>query len=306
MAKRRVLVTGATGLIGRHVVNALIERGSEVHAATRSLAHGTTDGHARWHKANLLDRGDRTQLLDSTKPDTIIHCAWVTEHSAYWTSPENLDWVAATLSLAREAADRGAKRFVGVGTCAEYDWTGDGPLSEAKTPLKPTTLYGIAKDATRRTLESFAEAYGLSFAWARVAMLYGAGEHRDRFVASLARALLKGELAKMSSGRQTRDLLDARDAGAAVAAVATSSLTGAVNIGSGQPVTLLDVGRTLAGLAGHPEALRPGAYPDRPNEPPSLTLDTTRLTRDAGFTPRIKLEEGLRDALAFWRSERML
>lgn len=303
MAERRVLVTGATGLIGRHVVNALHERGAEVHAVTRSLSHETTDGEVRWHKANLLDHRDRTQLLDSAEADTIVHCAWVTEHGAYWTSPENLDWVAATLSLARESADRGAKRFVGVGTCAEYDWSGSEPLSETKTPLNPKTLYGTAKDATRRVLDAFAATSGLSFAWARVAMLYGAGEHPDRFVASLARALLRGEPAKMSSGQQVRDLLDARDVGGAIAAVALSKVAGAVNIGSGEAVRLLDAAQTLARFAGHPDLLKPGTLPDRPNEPASLVMDVTRLTRETGFRPKISLTQGLADALAFWRKE---
>jgi len=303
MAKRRVLVTGATGLIGRHVVNALHEQGAEVHAVTRSLAHETTDSEVRWHKANLLDHRDCTQLLDSAEADTIVHCAWVTEHGAYWTSPENLDWVAATLSLAHEAADRSTQRFVGVGTCAEYDWSGCEPLSEAKTPLNPTTLYGTAKDASRRVLEAFAATSGLSFAWARVAMLYGAGEHPDRFVASLARALLRGGLAKMSSGQQVRDLLDARDVGAAIAAVALSNVEGAVNIGSGEGVHLRAAAQTLARIAGHSDLLMPGALPDRANEPAHLVMDVTRLTRETGFRPKIPLEQGLADALAFWRRE---
>lgn len=302
MAEGRVLVTGATGLIGRHVVNALIERGAEVHAATRSLAHDTTNGEVRWHKTNLLDHRERIQLLDSAEPQTIVHCAWVTDHGAYWTSPENLDWTAATLSLAREAHERGTTRFVGVGTCAEYAWGGTEPLSET-TPLQPTTLYGTAKDAARRVLEAFAQTSNLSWAWTRVAMLYGADEYKDRFVASLARALVQGELAKMSSGKLVRDFLDARDVGTAIAAVAASRVIGAVNIGSGQPATLLQVGQTLARLAGRPDLLRAGALADRANEPSHLVMDVARLTREVNFQPSISLEQGLTDSLDFWRAE---
>lgn len=304
MAEGRVLVTGATGLIGRHVVNALMERGAEVHAVTRSLAHETTNGEVRWHKANLLDHRERTQLLDSAGAQTIVHCAWVTEHGAFWTAPENLDWAAATLALVSEGYERGAKRIVGVGTWAEYTWDGAEPLSEATTPLQPATLYGIAKDSTRRLLEAFAATTKLSFAWARVAMLYGAGEHEDRFVASLARALTKGQPARMSSGAAVRDFMDARDVGAAIAALAMSKVTGAVNIGSGQRVSLLEVGRTLARLANAPQLLQPGAFADRPGEPATLALDVKRLTQEVGFTPRIALEQGLKDALAHWRAEK--
>lgn len=305
MAEGRVLVTGATGLIGRHVVNALSEQGVQVHAVTRSLAHETPNGEIRWHKANLLDHRDHAQLLDSAEADTIIHCAWVTDHGSYWTSPDNLNWAAVTLALASEAYERGVKRFVGVGTWAEYDW-GKGltdPLSETTTPLRPSTLYGIAKDSTRRILEAFATTTNLSFAWARVAMLYGACEHKDRFVASLSRALVSGERAKMSSGSAVRDVLDARDVGAAIAALARSKVTGPVNIGSGERVSLLYLGETLARLAGAPQLLQPGAYPDRANEPATLALDVRRLTEQVGFKPRITLEQGLKDALEHWRAE---
>jgi UDP-glucose 4-epimerase len=304
MPDAKVLVTGATGLIGRHVVNALTERGGmEIHATTRSLAHETKNGEIRWHKVDLLDHRQRIQLLDSAEPQAIIHCAWITDHGAYWTAPENLDWTAATIALAREGHERGAKRFVGVGTVAEYAWGGTAVLSEETTPLDPKTLYGISKDAARRVLEAFAQTSDFTFAWARVAMLYGAGEYQDRFVASLARALVRGEPAKMSSGRLTRDFLDARDVGAAITAVATSGVKGPINIGSGDPVTLLQVGETLARLAGHPNLLKPGALPDRPNEPSSLVMNVARLTGETNFRPRISLEQGLSDALAHWRAE---
>lgn len=300
MAERRVLVTGATGLIGRNVVSALRESGVEVHAVTRSLTHVTHDGEVRWHKANLLDHRDRTQLLDAAAPQTVIHCAWVTEHGAYWTSPENLDWVGATLSLAREAHDRGTSRFVGVGTCAEYEWGGAAPLSEASTNLKPATLYGTAKDAARRVLEAYAAASGMSWAWGRVFMVYGEGENSQRLVAALARAFVRGEPARMGPGTAERDLLDARDVGAAIAALAASRVSGAVNIASGASVTLGHVGETLARISGRSDLLCLGAFPDRAGEPQAIKADVARLAEQVGFKPRIPLETGLKDALAAW------
>lgn len=301
MSKPRILVTGATGLIGRNVVRALRAFDVEIHAVSRSLARVSHDEDVYWHRANLFDRAARAELLDSSRPQTIIHCAWVTEHGVYWTSAENLEWVGCSLSLAREAHESGTLRFVGIGTCAEYEWGGDTPLSEASTPLRPRTLYGVAKNATRDVLESFAAVSGLSFAWGRVAMLFGAGEHPDRFVASVAKALVAGEPAKMASGTAVRDFLDARDVGAAIAALAMSGVRGAVNIASGEPARLLTVAQKLASLAGRPDLLAVGALPDRPDEPTSLCVEVARLQQEVGYRQSLTLDQGLGDALAYWR-----
>ncbi|MCE9520815.1 MAG: NAD-dependent epimerase/dehydratase, partial [Alphaproteobacteria bacterium] len=253
-------------------------------------------------QANLLDAADRARMLDTARPQTIVHCAWVTDHGAYWTAAQNLDWAAGTLSLVREARERGTTRFIGVGTCAEYEWGSDEPLSET-APTEPATLYGIAKDGTRRTIEAYAALAGLSFAWARVFMLYGAGEHPNRLVPSLARALVRGEPAKMSSGRAIRDFLDARDVGAAIAALAQSTVTGPVNIASGVPVSLAHVGATLARIAGRPDLLQRGAIPDAMGEPATLVANVRRLAEEVRFVPSIPLEQGLADALDHWRAQ---
>jgi nucleoside-diphosphate-sugar epimerase len=294
----RILVTGATGLVGRHICDALVRAGHDVHGVARG--EGDDAGFIR-HAVDLLDPIARSALLGAVQPDIIVHSAWITTHGIYWHSPANLDWMSATLGLVREGAARGMKRFVGVGTCAEYKWGISDRLREGETPLEPATLYGAAKDATRRIVEAFAAEAGFTMAWARIGMIYGPEEHPDRFVASLAKALAEGKPARMSSGRVIRDYLHARDAGAAIAAVATSPLAGAVNIGSGVPVRLLEIGQQLAAMAGRPDLLQAGAYPDRPGEPDSLVLDVGRLSNEAGFKPAISLEAGLAGMLEHWR-----
>jgi nucleoside-diphosphate-sugar epimerase len=143
---------------------------------------------------------------------------------------------------------------------------------------------------------------GASCAWGRIFLLYGEGEHPERFVPSIARSLLSGKSAGMTSGRQVRDLMDVRDAGAAFAELTLgSSVTGAVNIATGLGVTLEEVARRLAKTIGRPELLRIGALPDRENEPPILVADVARLTGEVGFHPRWDLESGLSHAVDYWR-----
>jgi nucleoside-diphosphate-sugar epimerase len=105
----------------------------------------------------------------------------------------------------------------------------------------------------------------------------------------------------MTDGAQRRDFLHVTDAGRALAALADSSLTGAVNIASGEGLVLADLARRIASLTGGVELLRMGALPQRENEPPCLVADVSRLRQELGWRPRIGLEDGLRDTVAWWR-----
>ncbi|MBP6012182.1 MAG: NAD(P)-dependent oxidoreductase [Alphaproteobacteria bacterium] len=282
---------------------ALAAREFDVHASARHANVARSGTRVTWHSCDLLSAEEARRLVISIKPDIVVHCAWVTEHGAYWTSAQNLDWVMSTLTLIAASQSAGASRFVGVGTCAEYAWGNAEPLQETRSTLQPSTLYGVAKDATRRLCEAFAQQSGMSFAWTRVFFLYGASEQPNRFISSLARALVRGEPASMSSGIAVRDFMDARDAGGAIAAVADSPICGAINIGTGVGTTLRSAGETLARLAGKPELLRLNALPDRPSDPAVLVANVQRLTQEIEFRPSISLERGLQDALDYWRKE---
>ncbi len=296
----RVLVTGGAGFIGKHAVRALLDRGAEVIVAGRS---GRAPEGAEARPVDLLDRGAPAALIAETRPDTLLHLAWETRPGKFWTADTNLPWKAASQALLDAFLDRGGRRAVFAGSCAEYDWSALGPEGVARedtTPLVPATPYGRAKAAM---FEIMAEriAAGASCAWGRIFLLYGEDEHPDRFVSSIARGLLSGRPAELTSGRQVRDLMDVRDAGRAFAELALGATSGAVNIATGAGVRLVDVAKTLAETIGRPELLRIGAIPDRPNEPPALVADVQRLTDEVGYRPRCSLEDGLAHAIDYWR-----
>lgn len=164
-----MLVTGASGFVGRQTIGKLLELSYEVHAVGNTV----TDARARWYRADLLDQAARRQLVTAVRPHALLHCAWVTRHGAFWTAPENLDWVAASLDLARVAAQHGVQRMLMVGSCAEYDWRAPPARPWQETdPCHPASLYGIAKDALHRLVAGFAEASGIGLIWARLFHLY--------------------------------------------------------------------------------------------------------------------------------------
>ncbi len=294
----RILLTGASGFVGRQALAALAVSTHEVHAVSRQLPPDSSG--VIWHKADLLHTDAPLEIVESVRPDCVLHLAWCVEHGKFWTDPANIDWAAATLKLAQASAASGVRRFVGAGTCYEYDWPADGVCNELDTPIRAHTLYDETKDACRHALATLASDAGMSFSWARLFFLYGPYENPGRLVSSVARALLRGEEARCSAGLAIRDFMDVRDAGAALAALASSNVEGPVNIASGAPVSVADLVRRLAQLAERSDLLRLGAIPDRTGEPPRIVADITRLKTEVGFVPTHDLDSGLRNALSFW------
>lgn len=290
----RVLVTGASGLIGKPAVAALVGQGLDVHAVARTVPDTSVAG-VQWHACDLLAPGAAETLARDVQATHLLHLAWVTEHGKFWTSPQNEDWQAASMRLIEAFQASGGTRVVMAGSCAEYDWTnvGDGVCREGVTPLKPHTLYGQVKVNTENWLAEFSAGTGLSYAWGRVFLVFGDGESPDRLVPSVAKALSEGREAKCSSGTQMRDFMDARDVGAAFAAVLMSTLKGPVNVASGEAHTIGEVVTILGEISGHPELVRLGALPDRADDPHTLIASIDRLRGDVGFRPRHDLREGL-------------
>jgi len=296
----RVLVTGASGFIGRRALAPLLARGFEVHAVGRAVAPDGPLG-VVWHNADLLDREDRKGAVDAAGASHLLHLAWYAEPGRYWTDPVNARWVGATGELLTEFAAAGGRRAVCAGTCAEYDWSAPSPFAESATPLRPATLYGTCKDATRRIATALGPNLGLTVAWGRIFFLYGPGEHPDRLVASVARQLAAGERAPTSEGTQRRDFLHVDDVAGAFAAILASDVEGPVNVASGIGLPVRRVVELIAEAAGRPDLLDVGALPGRAGEPPDIAADVGRLRNEVGFRPSLGLEAGLAETLEWWQ-----
>jgi len=295
---KRVLVTGASGFVGRHSLRPLLERGFTVHAAARSPA--PTHDPVTVHACDLLDADAATALLRAVRPSHLLHFAWYAVPGKFWTAPENHAWVEASLHLLRGFAAAGGRRAVVAGSCAEYDWA-HAVLSEADTPLAPGTLYGAAKNALRDALERMAPGLGLSWAWGRLFWLYGPHEAPGRLVSDVAAALVAGRRIAVSSGEQQRDFMHVEDAGRAFAMLLDGTTEGAVNVASGHAARVRDVVARIGALTGHADRIDFGARPAPAGDPPRLVAAVERLAA-LGFAPRYDLDSGLAHTIAFWRA----
>lgn len=280
----RALVTGATGFVGRAVVEGLRRRGVEFVTLGR---HADCDV-----RVDLLDEGPLDAAVRRAAADVLIHNAWYAEHGKFWTAPVNAQWVTASERLAEAFCRAGGRRVVGVGTCAEYEWAPEAFCVEATTPLRAATLYGASKHKANQALTAICATHDVSFAWARLFIPIGKGEPPGRLIPSVI-GVLRGERDPFAiGGAALRDFLHVSDVGDALVALALSDGVGAFNIGAGQPTRIADmVDHLSAALGKDAEPLR-RLYAMRAGEPASLYGDTTRL-RALGWSPRISIQAAL-------------
>ena len=296
---KKVLLTGATGFVGRHCLPSLLASGYEVHAVSSKVPPRSTAGQ-RWHQADLLDTKQVAEVVATVQPTHLLHLAWYAVPGKYWTSTENLRWVQASLSLLQAFALNGGRRVVAAGSCAEYDWD-YGYCSEKVTPLRPATLYGVCKNSLRNMLGAFAEQADLSAAWGRIFFLYGPHEYPERLVASVIRSLLQDEPARCTHGNQIRDFLYIQDAADAFVALLESEVTNSVNIASGQPVALKEVINKIARKLNRQELIQLKVIPAPANEPSLLAADVSRLAKEVNWAPKYSLCEGINVTIEWWR-----
>lgn len=264
------LLTGATGFVGRQVLRALGEKDVRVRVVVRERKQGQLE------KLEGLESVVTTQDLFAESADwwadvckdvdTVIHVAWYAEPGKYLESTKNLDCLMGTLQMAKGAAQAGVNRFVGIGTCFEYDLTG-GILS-IDTPLRPLTPYAGAKAAAFMALSQWLPRQRVAFAWCRLFYLHGEGEDARRLMPYLHTKLAAGEPAELTSGNQIRDFLDVHEAGQMIVDAALSDQYGPLNICSGVPITVRQLAEKIADEYGKRDLLKFGARQDNLVDPP--------------------------------------
>lgn len=295
---KRVLVTGASGFIGRHAPALLKAKGYDVHTVSRT--HLPTDG-VTWHEGDLLNASDVSRIVAEVRPTHLLHFAWIATPGVYQESPENDAWLTASVHLLEECIKAGTTRIVGAGSSFEYDW-GTGLCDEFDTPLNPTTLYGKKKVECFRALEAIGEGKNVSVAWGRIFFVFGPYESEKRLASSVIKSLVEGKTAELTHGRQVRDFLYSEDVASAFVALLDSDVTGPVNVGSGHAMSIRELVTKAADIVGRPELLAFDAKQAPPNEPPRIEVAVDRLRNEVRWTEPFGLEEGLKRTIEWWAS----
>lgn len=272
-----VLVTGATGFVGRHVVQALLDLGCAVSVLARDPA-----------KALALPWGGRVEvipggldagpeLLDRLAAHPVIaHLAWEGLPN-YKAETQVTEVLPRQLEFLSRLVERGARRLLVTGTCFEYGLA-QGALAE-DTPCAPVTAYGRAKDALRQALTPLCAAAGAELVWARLFYMHGPGQSEKSLLSQLDRAISSGaESFNMSGGEQERDYLPVERVAWLLARLALlGGAAGAYNVASGRPVTVRALVEERLRQRGSALRLNLGHYPYPDYEPMRFWADTAKL-----------------------------
>lgn len=243
----RVLMTGASGFIGRQMLKALTDQGIEVVVMGRRRPSGSM----KFIEVDLLQVSDFEPLILEVKPTHLLHLAWYAEHGKFWTSLANLRWSEATNRLVESFCKAGGRHVVIAGTCAEYDWS-HGYFTEDLTPLNPSTLYGVAKNATQSLAMAICEQFEVRCAWGRIFLPFGPGETETRLVPSLIDVMNGKRMPFEINASAYRDFLHVSDVASGLRELLIQDARGAYNICSGQPTKLTELVRTLSSLLDSP------------------------------------------------------
>ena len=298
-ARKRILVTGATGYIGTHLCKELIKKNYEIHAVVLPGKHQAV-ANIVFHELDLMDKQAVTAFLQNNSFEQLIHLAWYVGPKCQ-ISPLNIEWMESSLHLIKTFWENGGKTVMVSGSMSEYDFS-SGWCVEGKTPLDSLSLYGQTKAALYQMLEKFCKFHDLQLKWARIFNIYGLSEKKTRLIPYVINAMLRAEDVNVSHCMQIQNYLHITDVARALTEFLESPVTGAVNIAADTPVRLKSMIEFCKKEIGYTKEVHYGAI--APSfEQPFLSGDITRLKQEVGFKQNISLEEGLKQTIEYWQEQ---
>ncbi len=270
--KKKILVTGAGGYIGRHVVTSLLDMGAEVIAADFRL--NDVDPRAQKWEGSIFEK--REHLFQTLgEPDACIHLAW--KDGFVHQSDAHMELLSDHYRFIRQMTDEGLKQIAVMGTMHEVGyWEG---AIDQDTPCNPISLYGIAKDALRRATFAMLKGTDVKVQWLRAYYIFGDDTRSVSIFGKLLAAAQRGDAYfPFTTGKNKYDFISVEDLGKLLAAcVMQDQVTGIINCCTGKPVSLAEQVEWYIQDRKLDIKLQYGAFPDRPYDSPGVWGDRTKL-----------------------------
>ena len=287
----RILVAGASGFLGRHLIRRLTGAGAEVLAVSRSLQSESQGVH--WRRGDLRDPAAVRSAFADINPEVVYQLCGYPDASRELSLvlPTLQSDILTTANLLLAAVEKPVRRFI---TTAS--------LEEPRSGEPPTSPYSAAKMSSVAYARMFHLLYQVPVVILRPFMTYGPEQPERKIISYVIRSLLKGEMPKLSSGNRLVDWIYIDDVigGFLAAAVAPRIEGGTFDLGTGEMVSIREVVNRLAGLTKSGIQPRFGTLPDRPFEQVRIA-DTETAKLRLGWQAKVSLSDGLRLTVDWWK-----
>lgn len=294
-ASMPVLVTGAGGFIGHHLVRRLAEVGAEVHALIRPGRDVSGLPLRSAVEAEIADAEAVSRIVTAARPRVVFHLAASLDRSRSLRAVQELEStnITGTLNVLRAAASSGAEVVVNTGSCEEYGRR-PAPFTESQVP-DPLTPYAASKATATLWCRTLHRALGLNAVTARLFAVYGPGLDSEFFLSQLMHAARTGQPLAMTDGAQTRDFTWVGDTVEALLHLGRHPELGGevLNVCTGHETSLLDAVHLLEEILQRPVPVHTGALPHRESELYRVWGSAGTLLGTTGYRPRTTLREGL-------------
>lgn len=298
----RVLVTGASGFIGRHLLASLTSIGANISSLQRGDMPRTPL--AKAYSGDLRDAAFVKRAVRESAPEVIFHLAAFKQRSAHidaFVDALETNVIGSLHLFAAAASLPSLKSIVVVGTAEEYGRNA-APFRETIREL-PVSAYSYSKQSLSQLCEVLHHLHGLPTVVLRPTVAYGPGQSSDMFLPALIQSLLADTPFPMTAGGQTRDFVYVSDVVDAMLLAATNAGAAGqiLNIGGGQPITIAALAHKVAALTAKPGLLQAGKLPYRQSEVMSYSVDIAKARALLGWSPRVGLDAGLAATIKYFR-----
>lgn len=302
----RVLLTGATGFIGSH----LLERLLAMKFPVAILIRNSSD---TWRINEFMDRavvirGDLSDAQAVQKPvsdfapNILVHSAWYGVENRFRNEYEQLLLnLSYTTDLLKIIENTNIKKIIGFGSQGEYGPQSE-PIDEHIKPC-PTTFYGTAKLCVFNILDMFCRNKNIDFSWMRLFSIYGPKDNDSWLIPMVINKILSSEEPALTEGRQLWDFLFVDDAvDAIIGMIMSDNCQGIFNLGSGSAITIRQVVEKIRDIINPSVSLGFGRIPYRPDQVMFLQAKTDKLRAAVSWNPRISIDTGIQQTISWYQT----
>jgi len=271
----KILVTGANGYIGRHVVKKLLDKGASVVAC--DIKTDDIDSRAERINLNLFNDFEGNIFEQLGSPDVCLHMAW--RNGFVHNAPTQIGDLSAHYNFLTKIIDGGLKQLAVMGTMHEVGYW-EGAIDE-NTPCNPTSMYGIAKDALRRSMILYCKQKECILQWLRCYYILGDDKKNNSIFCKLLLAAEQGKKTfPFTSGKNKYDFINVDELADLISSSITQKdITGIINCCNGKPISLAERVESFIKEHNLDIKLDYGAYPDRPYDSPCVYGDPSKINK---------------------------